>query len=210
MLAAPGGPIFVADEDEDYRTLVSQLLERAGFTTRALPTGEDVLAAVAEERPALVVLDVALPGLNGYEVCRQLRDTYGETISIVFVSGARTEPFDRVAGLLVGADDYIVKPFDSAELIARVRRLAARHAPNLEPTRPDPELEALTPREREVLTLLTEGYRQSEIARKLVISPRTVATHIQRVLKKLHVHERAQAVALALRANGEVGRADAG
>ena len=125
------GLAFVVDADADDREYVTGLMQRAGFKTRELPSGSNVLQAAAEEAPVIVVLEVCLPGLNGYEVCRELRDAYGESVAIVFVSGERTESFDRVAGLLVGADDYIVKPFDGAELIARVLRLTItrRRAP---------------------------------------------------------------------------------
>jgi DNA-binding NarL/FixJ family response regulator len=198
------GLALVIDDHDDDRAFVTALLQRTGFRTRELPSGADVLQAAAEERPVIVVLDVRLPGLNGYEVCRELRDAYGESVAIVFVSGERTETFDRVAGLLVGADDYIVKPFDAAELIARVLRLTSHKARSAEPTEAIPDLTSLTKREREVLELLSQGYRQSEIATALVVSPTTVATHIQRVLKKLGVHDRAQAVALAL--HGTAGR----
>jgi DNA-binding NarL/FixJ family response regulator len=204
LATASRGLALVIDDDDDDRALVSALLRRAGFATRELQSGADVLQAAAEERPVVVVLEVRLPGLNGYEVCRALRDAYGESVAIVFVSGERTESFDRVAGLLVGADDYMVKPFDAAELIARVLRLTDHKAPSAEPAEPLPDLTSLTRREREVLALLSEGYRQSEIATALVISPTTVGTHIQRVLKKLGVHDRAQAVALAL--HGTLGR----
>jgi len=199
MTAESQTPILVVDGNDTDRARLSGLLQRAGFATRDVRSGDDVVDAVAEHLPAVVVLEVALPGLNGYEVCRRLRDTYGATMPIVFVSGTRTEALDRVAGLLVGADDYIVKPFDPAELIARVRRLARGVATNGKPAPRSAGLELLTAREREVLKLLSEGFRQSEIAHVLVISPRTVATHIQRVLKKLNVNDRTQAVALVLR-----------
>ena len=103
------------------------------------------------------------------------------------------------AGLLVGADDYIVKPFDSDELLARVRAALRRL-----PVRPANSKDVpqaldvpLTAREREVLLLLARGLSQPEIASTLVISPKTVAGHIERILTKLGVHSRAQAVAIA-------------
>jgi DNA-binding NarL/FixJ family response regulator len=147
--------------------------------------------------PALVLLDVVLPHMSGYELCRILRDRFGETLPIIFVSGSRTEPLDSVAGLLVGADDYIVKPFVSEELIARVRRALTRSAELSRANGKAPT--GLTPREHEVLSLLAEGLTQNEIAERLVISPKTVATHIQRILGKLDVHSRAEAVARAYR-----------
>ena len=109
------------------------------------------------------------------------------------------EPIDRVAGLLIGADDYIVKPFDPGEFLARVRSLLRRNNSNDDrPFSDRPGLDALTDRERQVLDLLAEGRSQDEIASALFITPKTVATHIQRVLGKLGVHSRAQAVSYAL------------
>jgi DNA-binding NarL/FixJ family response regulator len=138
--------------------------------------------------------------VSGYEVCRELLDTFGDGISIIFLSAERTEPYDRAAGLLLGADDYIVKPFDPGEFLARVRgalrrsRSPRKHGISKSPAPPSA---ALTVREREVLKLLARGLNQVQIASTLVISPKTVGTHIQRVLAKLGVHSRAQAVAFA-------------
>ena len=195
---------MVVDEDDDFRAFVSDLLESVGFATTELASGLEVLSTVTRERPAGVLLDVQLPGLNGYEVCHELRNRYGNSIAIVFVSGARTEALDRAAGLLIGADDYLTKPVDPAELIARITRLVDRPRSNRESSRSNGKLEALTQRENEVLDLLAEGLRQEEIADRLVISPKTVATHIQRILSKLEVRSRAQAVALALRDDHDV------
>lgn len=204
MKKDPGGGILVVDDNDDFRAFVCGLLETVGYATTELASGAAVLSTVAQERPAGVVLDVELPGLNGYEVCRQLRDQYGSSIAIVFVSGERTEALDRAAGLLIGADDYLNKPVDPAELIARIARLVDRPRTNGESPRSNGKLEALTQRENEVLELLAEGLRQEEIADRLVISPKTVATHIQRILSKLEVRSRAQAVSLALRDDRDV------
>jgi two-component system, LuxR family, response regulator FixJ len=190
---------LLVDDDEGFRSFVSELLESIGYLTDELTSGAAVLPAVAENRPAAILLDVRLPGLNGYEVCRELRNRYGDSIAIVFISGERTEALDRAGGLLIGADDYMTKPVDPAELIARVTRLVDRPRSNGESPRSNGKLETLTQRENEVLELLAEGLRQEEIADRLVISPKTVATHIQRILGKLDVRSRAQAVSLALR-----------
>jgi DNA-binding NarL/FixJ family response regulator len=169
-----------------------------GYETRQAQNGREALDAASQLQPALVLLDVNLAEVSGYEVCRELRDQYGSDIAIIFLTGDRTEPYDRVAGLLLGADDYIVKPFDEGELVARVRS-ALRHfaAPPANGSEGAPAAETLTGREREVLKLLARGITQAEIAEKLFISPKTVGGHIQRVLEKLGVHSRAQAVALA-------------
>jgi DNA-binding NarL/FixJ family response regulator len=188
-----GATVLVVDDDDGHRELISTVLGRAGFSTVDAANGEDAMAVARQHQPRLVVLDVRMPDLSGYEVCRRLRDEFGDTVSIVFLSGERTEGFDRAAGLLVGADDYLVKPFSPDELLARVRvRLPA--APEEPPLHSD-----LTKRELEVLGLLSEGLSQKEIAASLVISSKTVAAHIQHILGKLGVHSRAQAVAQAYR-----------
>ena len=197
MTTEPCGPILVVDDDDGFRSFVAILLENVGYRTEQVESGSRVLTAALADTPAAVVLDVHLPGLSGYEICRQLRDEYGDAVPIIFVSGERTEALDRAAGLLVGADDFMVKPVDPGELIARVRRLVERPS-NGESKAPDGKLDALTRREHEVLDLLAEGRQQDDIARELVISPKTVGTHIQRILGKLEVRSRAQAVAVAL------------
>jgi DNA-binding NarL/FixJ family response regulator len=190
--------ILVVDRDSGTRSQVAKLLERTGYATQQARTGREALEAASQVQPALVLLEVNLAEVSGYEVCRELRVRFGDDIAIIFLSGDRTEPFDRVAGLLIGADDYVVKPFDEGELLARVRS-ALRHAavPPIGSVRIDPAAEMLTSREQEVLKLLARGLTQAEIARELVISPKTVGGHIQRVLTKLGVHSRAQAVAVA-------------
>ena len=147
------------------------------------------------EPPALVLVDVNLPGICGYEVWRLLRDEFGEQFPIVFVSGARTESFDRVAGLLLGANDYVAKPFAEDELLARVQSLLShRHAAAARAL-----ASRLTRRELQVLRLLSAGLAPADIARLMTISPKTVGSHVERIYMKLGVQTRAQAVAVACR-----------
>jgi DNA-binding response OmpR family regulator len=187
-------PILIVDDDAALRAFVATVLEQAGYRTIEAGTGEDALEAVRAERPHLLVLDVRLPGLSGYEVCHQVRREFGESLPILFVSGERMESFDRVAGLLLGGDDYLVKPFAPGELLARVRRLVRRAPPAVATA-----ASSLTSREAEILRLLAAGLEQREIADRLVISPKTVAVHIGHINSKLGVHSRAQAIAAALR-----------
>jgi DNA-binding NarL/FixJ family response regulator len=184
----------VVDDDHDLRTLVKRLLEPVGYVISEASTAAEGLSVASAERPDLVLLDVRLPDISGYEVCRRLREEFGEEVAIVFVSGERTDELDRTAGMLLGADDYIVKPFVAGEFIARIRRMADRAAPP-----PQVNGSTLTPRELEVLKLLANGLGQKKIAQALFITPKTVATHIQRILTKLDVHSRAEAVAYAHR-----------
>jgi DNA-binding NarL/FixJ family response regulator len=196
----PGHAVLVVDDDPGSRALIVSLLERIGCEPHEAAAGDEALEVAEAVRPALVLLDIDLPRITGYEVCRLLRDRFGDELSIIFVSGMRVEALDRVAGLLIGADDYIVKPFDPDELVNRVRVLLRRH-PRPRPlvTSTRSPIADLTVREREVLLLLADGKGQTDIARELYISPKTVATHIQRTLAKLGVHSRAQAVALVHR-----------
>ena len=189
----PCGRILVVDDDRDVRLLVRDVLVRAGLDVKAAGDGDDALAALGSWRPDLVVLDVNLPRVSGYELCRRFKEA-DPSVRVLFLSGERTEWFDRVAGLLLGADDYAVKPFDPDELVGRVRGLLAQPAP------PVPErMASLTRRELQVLRLLAAGRNQRQIADELVISPRTVGTHIEHILEKLGVRSRSQAIALAYR-----------
>lgn len=197
VILGQGPHILIADGDRGCREFVTDLVERIGYETRSAKTGPEALDLANRLRPALVLVEVNLPEISGYEVCRELRDAFGGRIAVIFLSSERTTPTDRVAGLLVGADDYIVKPFDPDELLARVRAALRRV---LSRASADPSIGAsLTTREREVLKLLARGLSQKEIAAELFISPRTVGGHIHRILTKLDVHSRAHAVALAHR-----------
>jgi DNA-binding NarL/FixJ family response regulator len=187
-----GGPIAIVDDDPGMCELLQVLLREAGHDVLVLESGRDAVELLVRERPSLVVLDVNLPGFSGYEVCRGLRERVGETLPILFLSGDRIEAHDRVAGLLIGGDDYLVKPFSADELLARVHALLRRQTANGRAAH-------LTPREHEVLELLADGHAQQDIARLLAISRKTVGTHIERILSKLGVHSRAQAVAVAYR-----------
>jgi DNA-binding NarL/FixJ family response regulator len=188
------GTVLVADPDDAARAEVVRILARAGYHVLQTANGDDAIDVARRELPSLVVLEVPLAGLSGYEVCRSLRAEFGAELAIVFLSGARTESYDRVAGLLVGSDDYLIKPFAADELLVRLHLLLQRRQSVAQPA-----LSQLTPREREILALLTDGLSAKEIAARLVISTRTVGTHIEHILAKLNVSSRVQAVAIAFR-----------
>jgi DNA-binding NarL/FixJ family response regulator len=189
--------ILVVDDDSRFREMARALLERAGHRVTEAEGAPDALGSVAGDVPDLVLLDVRLPRTSGYELYQELRDRCGESLPIIFVSGDRTDAYDRVAGLLLGADDYLVKPFDSDELLARIRRSLTARTNGAVATQDAAVDVDLTPREREVLAMLADGRSANQIAGDLVISPRTVGTHIQNILGKLGVNSRAQAVAYA-------------
>jgi len=192
------GTILVVDDDENIRALLATALRRAGHEIREAASGDEALAAAREERPLLVLLDVHLPGMTGYQVLRRLRAEFTE-LPIIFISGERGESFDRVAGFALGAADYIVKPFDEHELVARVERFLERSRAAPRPLSGEADAYGLTPREQEVLALLALGRTATDIGKELYISRKTVSVHIQNVLSKLDVHTQAQAVGLAFR-----------
>jgi two-component system, NarL family, nitrate/nitrite response regulator NarL len=192
--AGTNGVVLVVDDDVAESSELCAILERVGYATRRAASGEEALEAVRDQAPALVLLDVCLPGISGYQVCRELKDGFGEGLPVVFVSASRTDSYDRAAGLLIGGDDYLTKPVGPDELVIRVGRLIRRSTPL------DRHVAAkLTKREHEVLRLLAEGLSPVEIAARLSVSRKTVLTHIDHILQKLGVHSRLEAVALAYR-----------
>jgi DNA-binding NarL/FixJ family response regulator len=196
------GTILVVDHDDESRSAAVSVAVRLGYVAHAAENAELVLERLDDERPALAIVEVELPGpTSGLELLRELHAAYGDDLPVILVSAERKAPLDHIAGLMLGADDYVAKPFDRGELLARVRRSLRRAGamPNGNGNgNAPPEAEhRLSPREREILGLLADGKSQKQIASALVISPKTVATHIQHVLSKLGVHSRAQAVAAA-------------
>lgn len=117
------GRILVVEDDISLRTILKMQLERAGYTVRAAEDGEQALRAVAEEVPDLVLLDVMMPGMNGYEVCEALKsDIVTANIPVIMLT-ARSEQEDRIRGLTGGANDYLTKPYEVEELLVRVRNI---------------------------------------------------------------------------------------
>src|SRR5438132_13451924 len=116
-------PILVVDDDPAIAGTLCELLETAGYKALSVATGEQALQVARVDAPALAILDVCLPGISGYEVCHELRQSFGAGLPIIFISAARMESYDRVAGWLVGADDYLVKRVAPDELLVHVRRL---------------------------------------------------------------------------------------
>lgn len=120
--------ILIVDDDNNIAELISLYLVKECFDTRIVNDGEDALIAFKKYQPNLILLDLMLPGIDGYQVCRQIRTS--SNVPIIMLS-AKGEIFDKVLGLELGADDYIIKPFDSKELVARVKAVLRRYQPLL-------------------------------------------------------------------------------
>lgn len=118
--------ILIVDDDENIAELISLYLTKECFDTKIVFNGEDALSTFETYEPNLILLDLMLPGIDGYQVCREIRAKSG--VPIIMLS-AKGEIFDKVLGLELGADDYILKPFDSKEMIARVRAVLRRYHP---------------------------------------------------------------------------------
>ena len=131
-------PILIVEDELAIADSIAYALRTDGFTPLHVALGQDALAAMrAPLPPALIVLDVGLPDMNGFEVCRQLRQF--SNVPVIFLT-ARSDEIDRIVGLEIGADDYVTKPFSPRELVARIRVVLRRLAPAPVPT-PAPRFE---------------------------------------------------------------------
>ena len=115
--------ILIVDDDNNIAELISLYLTKECFETRIVNDGDQALCEFSLFHPDLILLDLMLPGIDGYQVCREIR--HSSQVPIIMLS-AKSETFDKVLGLELGADDYIIKPFDSKELVARVRAVLRR------------------------------------------------------------------------------------
>lgn len=119
--------ILIVDDDANIAELISLYLMKECFDTKIVYDGEEAITQYREYQPNLILLDLMLPGIDGYEVCREVRKT--STVPIIMLS-AKGEIFDKVLGLELGADDYMIKPFDTKELVARVKAVLRRVVPS--------------------------------------------------------------------------------
>lgn len=210
--AGQGDRILVVDDEADIVALVAYHLAKAGYRVSTASNGSDALVAARQEHPALIVLDVMLPGLSGYDVLEQLRGSEATRDVAVLMLTARREESDRIGGLTRGADDYLTKPFSPQELVLRVAAILRRlNAPAVGSTdvlkagpleihraehrvTVDGEAVELTPTEYKLLILLAERRGRVQDRSQLLeqvwdaapdIQTRTVDMHVQRLRAKL-------------------------
>ncbi|MFY9558204.1 MAG: response regulator transcription factor [Blastocatellia bacterium] len=165
--------VLIVEDDEDIADSIRYNLEREGFRVRIATTGEDALSLVLDRSPNLILLDLNLPHMSGFELCRRLRAEASSARVPILMLTARTEEADKVLGLNLGADDYITKPFSMRELVARVNA-ALRRSEGSEADPPifdngalriDPATFSVRYREREVKMTRKEFALLSELAR---------------------------------------------
>jgi two-component system phosphate regulon response regulator PhoB len=122
----PKEKILIVEDEKDIATLIEHHLTNVGYRTTVLHNGEAVLSRIAKDQPRLIILDVMLPGMNGFELCRAIKGhPQYKNIPIIFLT-AKSDEVDRVVGFELGVDDYVTKPFSPRELILRVRAILAR------------------------------------------------------------------------------------
>jgi FixJ family two-component response regulator len=188
--------VFVVDDDDSVRRSLSRLIRSAGWRVETFPTARAFLDYTPPDRPGCLVLDLRLPGVSGLELQRSLVEA-GRDIPIVFITGHGDVP-SSVRAMKGGAVDFLQKPFDDKELldcIARaLRRSREQRAKRAERALVQARFSTLTPREREVLTLVVAGKLNKQIAGDLGIAEKTIKVHRGRVMAKMHAGSVAELV----------------
>ena len=210
--------ILIVDDDVNIAELISLYLTKECYDTRMVHDGEEALAVYEQYEPNLILLDLMLPGIDGYQVCREIRAK--SNLPIIMLS-AKGEIFDKVLGLELGADDYIMKPFDSKELVARVKAVLRRYQPAKHETPsagvkcveyPDLTINQsnysviyrgravdMPPKELELLYFLASSPNQVVTREQLldhiwgyeyIGDTRTVDVHVKRLREKIKDHEK--------------------
>ncbi len=209
--------ILIVDDDNNIAELISLYLTKECFETKIVGDGESALAAIESFEPNLMLLDLMLPGIDGYQVCREVRAK--SSLPIIMLS-AKGEIFDKVLGLELGADDYMEKPFDSKELVARVKAVLRRYKPIMQ-TSSDPDVKCveypelivnqtnysvlykgkpveMPPKELELLYFMASSpnhvFTREQLLDQIwgyeyIGDTRTVDVHIKRLREKINDHD---------------------
>ncbi|HVS76084.1 MAG TPA: response regulator transcription factor [Steroidobacteraceae bacterium] len=196
----PTPTVFVVDDDNAVRNSLRLLLKSVGLASQPLGSAAEFLETYRPSQPGCLVLDVRMPGMSGLELQREL-NLRGATIPVIFITGHGDIPM-AVEAMQQGAFDFLAKPFRDQELIDRVQRALAKDATTRaalkERERIRERLESLTPREREVLSLMTQGKPNKIMAHELGVSQRTVEIHRARVMEKSGAGSLAQLVRMVM------------
>ncbi|EKQ69065.1 response regulator containing a CheY-like receiver domain and an HTH DNA-binding domain [Leptolyngbyaceae cyanobacterium JSC-12] len=205
--------VLVVDDDTTLRMALTRYLEKRGYVVQNASSGVEALSLFEHDPPDLVVSDVMMPEMDGFEFCRRLRAMRsGQLVPFIFLS-SRGEVDARVQGHSIGADDYLIKPFEPKELLAKIESQLERtrrfhseivrviqRSPieeSTKPTQTSPEPLPLTPAEEKVFWEVVQGFTNKQIGDRLFVSPRTVQTHLSNILSKLELENRSQLVRYA-------------
>ncbi len=208
--------ILIVDDEFDCQAVLALYLESQGYQVQCANSGIEALSMFEQNPPDLVISDVMMPEMDGFEFCRRLRSTrLGQLVPFIFLSG-QGELESRIEGHSIGGDDYLVKPFQSEEILAKIKAQLERshriHAeivrllqnsnsemprPSVSPM-PTPNPLPLSPAEERVFWEVIQGYTNKQISDRLFISPRTVQAHLSSIFSKLQLENRAQLVRFAL------------
>jgi len=195
--------VFIVDDDDAVRGSLRLLLKSVGLAATALPTAQEFLDKYDPQQPGCLILDVRMPGMSGMELQQQL-NVRGATIPVIFITGHGDIPM-AVEAMQQGAFDFLQKPFRDQDLIDRIQRALAKDVTTRtelnERSRLRERLDSLTPREREVLALVTSGKPNKIMAADLGVSQRTVEIHRARVMEKMHASSLAQLVRMVMDLN---------
>ncbi|MFM7363053.1 MAG: response regulator transcription factor [Cuspidothrix sp.] len=220
--------ILVADDDLGTRLSISDYLDLSGYHVITVDNGVDALMTVEKCNPDLIVTDIMMPRMNGYELVRRVRQLWAFRLLPVILLTERTKTQERILGYQSGCDLYLPKPFELEEIAAAIRNLLERsqvikseccfldqeqigfatykkakngHISIANQVRQSQVLTPLTVREQEVLELLTHGLSNAEIGNHLHLSPRTVEKYVSSLLRKTETSNRAELVGFAIKRN---------
>lgn len=210
--------ILVVDDDPGTRLAISDYLEMCGYSVITAADGQEALDMVESYRPHLMVTDIVMPRMNGYQLVRSVRQHPSLRLLPVIFLTERNKTEERIQGYQSGADLYLPKPFELEELGAAIRNLLERSQmlqsgyrlsyeegwrTSIQPSTvrdPKPEISLhLTDREREVLVMLTHGLSNAQIGTRLHLSPRTVEKYVSNLLRKTTTNNRAELVGFAMK-----------
>jgi two-component system, LuxR family, response regulator FixJ len=192
--------VFVVDDDDAVRNSLRLLLKSAGLAAEVSASGPEFLAVYDPAQPGCVILDVRMPGMSGLEMQHEL-NIRGAPIPVIFITGHGDIPM-AVEAMQHGAFDFLQKPFRDSDLLERVQRALARDAQNRARLRHTDgireRLASLSPREREVLELVTQGKANKMVAGELGVSQRTVEIHRAHVMQKMEAGSLAELVRMMM------------
>ncbi len=196
----PAATIYIVDDDEGVRNSLRFLLKSVGHVCQTLASATEFLETYQPKQPGCLLLDVRMPGMSGLELQQQL-NLRGAIIPVIFITGHGDVPM-AVEAMQHGASDFLQKPFRDQDLLDRIQRALERDARNraalTEHERIRASFDSLTPREREVLALMTRGKSNKVMAAELGVSQRTVEIHRARVMDKTGASSLAQLVRMAI------------